>query len=81
MRVKKLLSLTGEEYLQTADSPVTAVVEVNGVERVVRLDIVDILPNVGDYVIVHAGFAIRTLPPEDALKDLELIYQALEQSS
>lgn len=81
MRVKKLLSLSGEECLCASDSPIAAVVEVNGVERDVRLDIVDILPKVGDYVIVHAGFAIRTLPPEDALKDLELIHQALEQSS
>lgn len=81
MRVKKLLSLSGEECLYASDSPIAAVVEVNGVERDVRLDIVDILPKVGDYVIVHAGFAIRTLPPEDALKDLELIHQALEQSS
>lgn len=78
MRVKKLLDWTGAECGQTVDSPVAAIVEVNGVERSVRLDIVDIIPQEGDYVIVHAGFAIRTLPPEDALKDLELIRQALE---
>lgn len=80
MRVKKLLDVTGAECGRTADPPVAAVVEVNGVERSVRLDIVDIIPKEGDYVIVHAGFAIRTLPPEDALKDLELIRQALELS-
>ncbi|MDD3553193.1 MAG: HypC/HybG/HupF family hydrogenase formation chaperone [Deltaproteobacteria bacterium] len=81
MRVKKLLNITGAECAHANDLPVTAIVEVNGVEQGVRLDIVDILPKEGDYVIVHAGFAIRTLPPEDALKDLELIRQALERSS
>lgn len=80
MRVKKLLAVTGTECRQAADLPVMAIVEVNGVERNARLDIVDIMPRVGDYVIVHAGFAIRTIPPEDALNDLELIRQAMNQS-
>ncbi len=51
----------------------TAVVEAGGIRREVRLDIVDVLPRIGDYVIVHAGFAIRTLPPEVAEENLRLI--------
>lgn len=81
MRVKKLMTLTGVDYIPGAEPPAVAVVEANGVERGVRLDIVDVIPKIGDYVIVHAGFAIRTMPPEEALRDLELIQQALKQSS
>lgn len=30
-------------------------------------------PRLGDYVIVHAGFALRTLAPEDAEETLKLL--------
>ena len=50
-----------------------AVVETDGITRKVRLDIVDRLPEPGDYVIVHAGFAIHCLSREDALKSLRLL--------
>ena len=39
-------------------------VEVGGVKRDVRLDIIDKHPDIGDYVIVHAGFAIRMIEEE-----------------
>ncbi len=29
-------------------------------------------PRVGDYVIVHAGFALRTLDPKEALESLKI---------
>ena len=41
-------------------------VAIGGVEREVRLDIVDRYPEIGDYVIVHAGFAIRMIEEEEA---------------
>jgi hydrogenase expression/formation protein HypC len=41
-------------------------VAIGGVERAVRLDIVDRYPEIGDYVIVHAGFAIRMIEEEEA---------------
>ncbi|NJE01667.1 HypC/HybG/HupF family hydrogenase formation chaperone [Thermococcus sp. JdF3] len=48
----------------------TAVVDFGGVRREVRLDL---LPEVGigDYVIVHTGFAIERLDEERALEILE----------
>ena len=55
--------------------PPSAMVEAGGVSQQVRLDIVDRFPDVGDYVIVHAGFAIRTLRPEEAKKSLELFQE------
>ncbi len=53
--------------------PYRAVVEAGGTKTEVRLDIVDRPPNKGDYVIVHAGFAIHTLTKEEAQKSLELL--------
>jgi hydrogenase expression/formation protein HypC len=50
-----------------------AVVDADGISREVRLDVVDHWPNVGDYVIVHAGFAIHSLIEEEALKNISLL--------
>ena len=38
--------------------------------REIRVDFIP-EPKVGDYVIVHAGFAIERLPERQALDDLE----------
>ncbi len=50
-----------------------ATVNMNGIGKEVRLDVVDRWPEVGDYVIVHAGFAIHSLVEEEAKKNIELI--------
>jgi hydrogenase expression/formation protein HypC len=52
-----------------------ATVDADGISKEVRLDIVDHWPNVGDYVIIHAGFAIHSLVEEEARKNLELLRQ------
>jgi hydrogenase expression/formation protein HypC len=51
-----------------------AVAEIGGVQRQISLTL---LPeaNVGDYVIVHAGFAIQKLNEEEARQTLELLEQ------
>ncbi len=51
---------------------VTAVTEVDGVKRQVRLDL---LPEaaVGDYVLVHAGLAIAMVDAAAARETLELL--------
>ena len=48
----------------------TAVCESFGMTREVRIDFID-APQIGEYVIVHAGFAIEKLGEEQALEDLE----------
>ena len=48
-----------------------------GVERQVRLDIVDEPVAPGDYVLNHVGFAIRRIPPEDIQQTLEVYEQML----
>jgi hydrogenase expression/formation protein HypC len=50
-----------------------ATVNMEGVSKQVRLDIVDRWPQVGDYVIVHAGFAIHSLVEEEAKRNIALI--------
>ena len=47
----------------------------NGVRREVVLAMVDAKP--GDYVLVHAGYAIKVLDEEEAKKTLELYSQIL----
>ncbi len=48
----------------------TATGEALGMTREIRVDFIP-EPKVGDYVIVHAGFAIERLGEEQALEDLE----------
>ena len=50
-----------------------AVVDENGLRKEVRLDVVDLWPSIGDYIIVHAGFAIHTLDPAEAEINLKLL--------
>jgi len=50
-----------------------AVVEADGIRRETRLDIVDRWPQVGDYLIIHAGFAIHTLDSTEAEINLQLM--------
>ncbi|MBK6520688.1 MAG: HypC/HybG/HupF family hydrogenase formation chaperone [Polyangiaceae bacterium] len=48
----------------------TAVVDFWGVRRKVALDVVDEEVAVGDHVLVHVGFAIRRIAPEDLAETL-----------
>lgn len=43
-----------------------AKVEMSGTQRSVGLDIIDPKPQIGDYVIVHAGFAINIIDEDEA---------------
>jgi hydrogenase expression/formation protein HypC len=48
-----------------------AVVELDGVRKEISLALVDGV-KVGDYVIVHVGYALQKLDTDEALKTLEL---------
>ncbi len=48
------------------------VAELGGTTKEARLDIVDERPELGDYVIIHAGFALHRIDPEEAKITLEL---------
>ena len=49
-----------------------AVGEAMGMRRAVRVDFIP-EPKLGDYVMVHAGFAIERLEEAQALEDLETL--------
>jgi len=57
-----------------------ATVDADGVGREVRLDVVDHWPKIGDYLIIHAGFAIHTLEEEEAKKNLALLRELAENT-
>jgi hydrogenase expression/formation protein HypC len=52
-----------------------ATIDVDGVRREASLLMIE-NPKIGDYVIVHAGFAINKLNEEDALESLKVIREA-----
>ena len=56
----KLIEINGKE----------AVGDAMGVQRKIRVDFIP-EPKIGDYVIVHAGFAIERLSEQQALEDLD----------
>jgi len=53
-----------------------ATIDVDGVRREASLLLVE-NPEIGDYVIVHAGFAINKINEEDALESLKLLREAV----
>ncbi|MBE0518381.1 MAG: HypC/HybG/HupF family hydrogenase formation chaperone [Thermoplasmata archaeon] len=56
-----------------------ATVDFGGVSRTANISLVD--AKIGDYVIVHAGYAIQLLDKEEAEKTLELFREMLEQEN
>jgi len=53
----------------------TGIVELDGVRLQVGLDLIE-HPQIGDYLIVHAGYAIQKLDPEEAQRTLDLFREA-----
>lgn len=54
-----------------------ATIEVGGVTRAVSLMLLSDDVVLGDYVIVHAGFAIHKVDPEEAKESLKLFRQLM----
>ncbi|MFR8001872.1 MAG: HypC/HybG/HupF family hydrogenase formation chaperone [Hydrogeniiclostridium sp.] len=63
----KILSIEGK----------TAVGEAAGLKQTVRVDFIPDL-QCGEYVMVHAGFAIQKLTEEQARENLECIREAVD---
>ena len=53
------------------------IVDVDGVKREVGLHLIED-PRVGDYVIVHAGFAINKIDEDEALETLKVFREIAE---
>jgi len=56
-----------------------ATIDVDGVKREASLLLLDD-PKVGDYVIVHAGFAIHKIDEAEAMESLKLMREAISLS-
>lgn len=50
----------------------TAQIETLGVRQEVVISLLDESPQEGDYILVHAGFAIRKIDLKEALKTIRL---------
>ena len=72
------LAVPGEVEALNTDGPlIMAKVNFNGIYKEVCVDSVPEV-QVGDYVIVHAGFAINILDKEEAIENLKLIKEFAE---
>lgn len=60
------------EVIEIKDGSI-GVVDYGDLRQEVRLDLVDV--NVGDFVLVHVGFAIQRLSREEGLETRELFRQ------
>ncbi len=67
--------------LSISDDGTSAQVDFFGVQKELRLDIVDVPVSVGDYVLNHVGFAIRRIPPEEVGETLALFDQILKEAA
>ncbi len=52
--------------------------ELDGVERQVALHLLE-APAVGDYVLIHAGFALRKIDREEAKETLKLLRRLVRE--
>lgn len=55
--------------------------QIGEIVRDISLDIVDEEVSVGDYVIVHAGFAIHKIDEEEAKQSLEFFQEIMDEES
>ena len=56
----------------------SAVVDTMGVSRSASLELIDREVEVGDYVLIHIGFAMNKIDEEDALESLRTYREILE---
>ncbi len=54
-------------------------VDTMGVERKASLDLIDQPVVIGDYVLIHIGFAMNRIDEEDALASLEVYKEIIEK--
>ena len=57
----------------------TCLVDTMGVERSASLDLIDQEVKVGDYVLIHIGFAMNKIDEEDALESLKVYAEIIDK--
>lgn len=56
-----------------------ATVDTMGVTRQASLDLIDQEVKIGDYVLIHIGFAMNKIDEEDALESLKVYGEIIEK--
>lgn len=56
-----------------------ATVDTMGVEREASLDLIDQEVKIGDYVLIHIGFAMNKIDEEDALESLKVYREIIDK--
>ena len=54
-------------------------VDTMGVERTASLDLIDQEVTIGDYVLIHIGFAMNKIDEEDALESLKVYQEIIDK--
>ena len=55
-----------------------ATVDTMGIKRQVSLDLMPDVVTIGDYILIHVGFAMNKIDEEEALQSLEVYKEMLE---
>ena len=71
LSIPSKITLIDQDNIATVDSM--------GVQRQVSLDLMDQEVELGDYVLIHVGFAMSKIDEEDALVSLALYQQIIEE--
>lgn len=68
------LAIPGKIVSLVPDEPHLGVVEVTGVRRRVDLGLLlEDMPKVGDWVLIHVGFAMSKISEQDAVEQMQLL--------
>jgi hydrogenase expression/formation protein HypC len=68
------LAIPGKIVSLVPDEPHLGVVEVTGVRRRVDLGLlIEDMPKVGDWVLIHVGFAMSRISEQDAAEQMRLL--------
>lgn len=68
------LAIPGQIVEVSAGQPVSALIEVGGVRRSVDLSLLlEDMPNPGDWVLIHVGFALSKISEQDAIEQMRTL--------
>lgn len=68
------LAIPGRIVSLVPDEPHLGVVEVTGVRRRVDLGLlIEDMPKIGDWVLIHVGFAMSKISEQDAMEQMRLL--------
>ncbi len=58
-----------------------ATVDTMGIKRKVSLDLIAETVNIGDYILIHVGFAMSKIDKENALESLKIYRKMIDRKS